>query len=305
MFYLFGELGVNLFFLITGYFMVDGKFSRKKAINMLLEVEFYNLIIIFIANKFGVYTFTETKQYFLMFFPVILDRFWFVTVYIILYLLSPYLNILIDNMTKYQHKKLLIILILIWSIIPTFFGIFYNTTESLLYYSRFIWAIVIYFVGAYIKRYNIKFLEKTANCLICALSSFFIMIITIPIIYHFKNLFLKLGTTEPAYFWPPNTILMFILSISIFCIFLKINIGENRIINKLSSTTLAVYMLHDGYLIPLLWNNIFHNAIHLQSKFSIFYILLSAILIFIVFSLFDLSRQFFVKIINKKIRNLR
>ena len=29
-FYLFGEFGTNLFFLITGYFMVDGKFSIKK-----------------------------------------------------------------------------------------------------------------------------------------------------------------------------------------------------------------------------------------------------------------------------------
>ena len=74
-FYLFGELGVNLFFLITGYFMVDGKFSKQKMVKLLLEIEFYNLITIFIAAKLNIYTFTKTKQYFLIFFPVILNRF--------------------------------------------------------------------------------------------------------------------------------------------------------------------------------------------------------------------------------------
>lgn len=41
-FYMFGELGVNLFFLITGYFMCKGKFSFKKNIrNLFLFFNFY------------------------------------------------------------------------------------------------------------------------------------------------------------------------------------------------------------------------------------------------------------------------
>ena len=45
-FYFLGELGVNLFVLITGYFMVNGKFSSKKLIKLILEVLCMHLILL-------------------------------------------------------------------------------------------------------------------------------------------------------------------------------------------------------------------------------------------------------------------
>ncbi len=161
-FYFFGELGVNLFFLITGYFLVKGKFSIKKFIRLILEVNFYYILtlIVFDIIKNGDVNLHEIFKTYILELPTIFDKYWFFTVYILLYVFSPYLNMFLQSIKKSDYQKLLILLVLIWSIIPTIFGIRLNDTEKLLYYNRFIWAVIIYFIGAYIRIYSIKFFNK-------------------------------------------------------------------------------------------------------------------------------------------------
>ncbi len=302
-FYLFGELGVNIFFLITGYFMVDGKFSLKRLIKILLEVQFYNLLMVLVASLLGLYKFKRIKDIFFLLFPITIGKFWFVTVYVYIYILAPYLNILINNMKKDEHKRLIIIALIICSIIPTLLGVFYNSSEAFPYFSRFIWGVVLYLVGSYIKRYKLSFFEKKKNSIISALTSFSLMLLAIIVIYHFRGFLSKMGLKELSYFWTPNSILMVILSLSLFYLFLKIDIKPNKFINKIASTTLGVYILHDGYFDYYIWQNVFHSATHLDSNFSIFYILISAFIVFTIACLIDLIRQMLDKCLNKIIHH--
>ncbi len=304
-FYMFGELGVNIFILITGYFMINSKFSVKKLICLILEVDFYYIISIFIGQKLGFTQIDTIKDCFLMFFPTILNKYWFITAYIILYILSPYLNILIKNMERKEHKSLIIISLLLWCIIPTFFGIFSNTTENMMYYSRLIWLIVMYLVGAYIKIYPIKIFNKKRKAIIYSIFSYTVMLISIVVINKYKNIFETLGTTEVAYFWPPNTIPMFLLSVSVFEIFLNIKIKCIKIINIMASTTLGIYMIHDGILNRYIWDTIFKTNEHLSNNSwtIILHIISTAIIIFVFGMIIDLVRQFLEKITIKKILN--
>lgn len=48
-----GEFGVNLFILITGYFLINSKFSFKKLIKLILEVNFYYLLTSFVSVSIG------------------------------------------------------------------------------------------------------------------------------------------------------------------------------------------------------------------------------------------------------------
>lgn len=306
-FYMFEELGVNLFILITGYFMVTGKFSVKKLIYLIIEVNFYYLLSILIGQKLGTIQLTTAKDYMMIFFPTIHARYWFITAYIIVYILSPYLNILIQNMKKKEYQRLLMILLLIWCIIPTIFGVFYNTTENMLFYSRLIWLIVMYLVGAYIKLYPIEIFSKKRNSILCTILTFTCMLVSIVIIYKFKNIFEKLGTTEIAYFWTPNTMLMFLLSVSIFEIFLNIKMKSIKIVNIIASTTLGIYMIHDGVLQRYIWDTIFKTTEHLSNNSwkIIIDIMIATIIIFIVGTIIDLIRQFIEKITIKKILDLK
>lgn len=302
-FWLFGELGVNLFILITGYFMINGRFSFKKLILLMMEVLFYYLFSVLISTRVNNWSIQTFKDGFLLFFPVILNKYWFITVYILVYILSPYLNIFIKSMNRKTFLRFIITTLILWCIIPTFFGLFFNSTEKMLYYSRFIWFIIMYCVGAYIKLYSLKSFEKISKCFISALISFLIMLIGIVIIYKFSDVFKKIGTTEIAYFWPPNTLPMFILSISIFEIFLKIKMNSCKIINILASTTLGIYMIHDGVLNRYIWDKIFMTKQHLNNKYFLIYIVGTTIIIYLLGTIVDLIRQLIEKNTIKRILN--
>ncbi len=297
-FYFFGELGVDLFILITGYFCSKSEFSVKKLIKLILEVNFYYLfcVLLTFCFDFGFKVKVDTfKDCFLLFFNVITNKYWFITMYIIAYTLSPYINIIINNISKENYKKLIITLLVIWCIIPTIFGIFYNSTESLLYYNRLIWFMVMYLIGGYIRKYQIKFFEKKKNTYILAIGSFLFMILSIFVFYRYRYFLANLGNTEIAYFWPPNTLPMVLLSISVFEIFLNLKIKNNKLINVVASTTLGIYMVHDGLFYKFIWDKVLKSTDHLYSRYSICYILISTALIFVFGAIIELIRQFIEK----------
>lgn len=52
-FWLLGELGVNLFMLVTGYFLIHSKGTKtSKIILLLAEILFYYLVTFIIASSF-------------------------------------------------------------------------------------------------------------------------------------------------------------------------------------------------------------------------------------------------------------
>ena len=88
---------------------------------------------------------------------------------------------------------------------------------------------------------------------------------------------------------------MFLLSISIFGMFLSLKIKNNKIINTIASTTLGVYLLHDGRLSNFIWGDLLHASSHLNGHFPLLYILLSSLLVFSIGVVIDLIRQFIEK----------
>lgn len=300
-FWMLGELGVNLFFLITGYFMINGKFKVKKLILIITQVFFYHLITIIFANYIGIYEISSFSSLFATFFPLTSNFYWYITAYVLLYILSPYINVLCRAMTKATYQKFLITLLVLYSFIPTFFGAFYNTTESLLYYNRLIWGMIVYFIGAYIKLYSIPLINTKKKSIILACVSALVMIISILIIEKFNNFFAIIGINESAYLWTPNNIPMILLSISIFNIFANLKIKENIFINKLASTTLGIYLLHDGILANWLWKTVFKTKVYQNSPILFFYIIGCGITVFIVGACIDLIRQLIEKNTVKRI----
>ena len=223
---------------------------------------------------------------------------------IIIYLLSPYINKFIISMNKKELEKFLVVVLFIWSFIPTIFGLRFNSSETLLYYSRLIWLIIMYFIGAYIKLYDIKLLNNPEKSLLTAISCFAVMVISIVFMYQCRDIFNMIGTTEYAYLWTPNNIFMLALSVSTFQFFAKLQIKPIKIINVLASTTLGIYMLHDGCFNIFLWRVLFNTKLKLESTNFIFYIFGTTIVIFVIGAIFDLIRKVFEKFTINKILEL-
>jgi len=298
----FGELGVNLFILITGYYLCKSKPSFKKIVLLLFEVFFYNLLNYFIGYKVG---YINSLKELSMIFPVITGKYWFITAYLLIYMLSPYYNKLIDIFKKRDYQKFLIINLIIWCIIPSIFGFFYNSSEELLFYNRFIWLSFMYFVGAYIRMFGVKMLNSFKKSLITFGISLSIMVFSIIIIDEFRDTFFRIGTIDSAYFWTPNNIFMFMLSISFFVFFTKLHIGNNIIINKISSTTLGIYLLHDGRIKKYMWKMWAKSDIYIYENEWFIYTIILVMFIFVLGMLIDMMRQFLEKYSVKKIIDLK
>lgn len=296
-FWLFGELGVNLFMVISGYFMVKSKFRVRKLILLIFEVFFYYLATYIVAASLGVYDLPQSKAgWFQLFFPTIMNKYWYATAYILIYCLSPWLNKSIHAMKQRDLLGLCGVLFAIWSLIPTFFGVFVNSTEGHLYYNRFIWFVVMYYFGAYLRLYPPKLIKSRRMCSLSFVVSFALMCLAIVVIAVFQDMFSKIGLKEWAYFWQPNSLLMFICSVSLFGIFLNLKIPPSRIINKIASTTLGIYLLHDSPLQFFIWKKtLFNLAAFQHSPLLPLLMILCSILVFLVGIAVDLVRQLLEK----------
>lgn len=304
-FYMFGELGVNCFILISSYFLINGTFKKKKLISLLLEVEFYWVLTNIIRIQVGALDSNEVKSIFHWIFPVALNRYWFITAYILLYLLVPYINKFIHALTRDELKKLILILMFIFSVIPTCLSWIYTYIyfEDFVFFNRGIWMLVMYFVGAYIRLYGIHLNSLKKSC-----SAFLLFTICILgfILYINFRLYRGIPTqTPPTYFWSPNSVLMVLWSISIFMIFKYLKIPYIPIINYLAKGTLGIYMLHENALSVWLWQEVFQNATHVNSHYFIIHIMIGAVSIFIVGTIIDQIRRWIFEIVDFIIQSIK
>ena len=111
-----GQIGVGCFVLISGYFMVDQKFTVKRILKTAGTVWFYSisiwliwLITCVLTGRFVIKKIIIEAVF--AFFPILSSHYWFATAYIILLLLAPFFNLLINAMERNQYKYLLICII--------------------------------------------------------------------------------------------------------------------------------------------------------------------------------------------------
>ena len=236
-------VAVNCFVLISGYFLVKSQFKFNKVLNLLSVIFFYSSILTFIVWKFNLVE-VSLKDFIYSVLPITSNRYWFATSYVLLYLISPFLNSSINKMTRLELKKLIIALIILFSVIPTFtfyvdgFGV--NNGYGL------IWFICLYTVSSYLRLYyepnhkkNKWIIYYFMICSILFLTKIFISKLSISIIGRL---------TGSMIFFKYNSILVFLASVFLFLYFLNLKISSKIIIRIslfLSPLSFGVYLVHD------------------------------------------------------------
>lgn len=143
-----GKVGINVFILITGYFMVNSKPNIKKVFILWGELFFYSVVITIIFIIAGIEQFS-IGLVIKAIFPLTMGRHNYLTTYIFLYCLIPYINKLIKKLSKSELNKLIIFLFVVLSIIPTVCEIKLGWVNNT--YSYLLWMIFVYLVGADIR----------------------------------------------------------------------------------------------------------------------------------------------------------
>lgn len=255
-----GKIGVDIFILITGFFMIDSKFKLNSFLKVFLTTLFYSVLFVIIALVFGLDI--PVKHLIQILFPLDKNSYWFIASYLVLYLFIPFINVLLNNISKKQFKYLISLSLVLWSILIT-------------EYSFLCWFFTLYAIGGFIKKCNPP--PEKLNISTFLISSFFILSIFFTIF-----LFSILKNPIKLHNYEMNNILILLLSISIFFIFKELKIPQNKIINYISASVFSVYLIHDNNIIrPILW-----ETIHANYFITVPYFIIMALVIpFVIFIL--------------------
>lgn len=246
-------LSVDTFAILSGYLSWDKeKVKYKRIVELIFICIFYSFIITGIFYAFDLYGVRSLgiRMFFHSLFPALIGRYWYITSYIFLFFMIPYINMFINKMSKEKLKKFLILLFILLSVLPSiFFSIdFFKTSNG---YSPF-WLIYCYMLGAYIGKYYEK--EKINKKMILTLIGCIIMAFLLNCLV--RGLTLILFKELRYDLWFINYISPFIVCASLLMVMItsKININiKSKFITKfiyyLSLCSFAVYIIHSHYLV--------------------------------------------------------
>lgn len=222
--------------------------------------------------------------------PISTEQYWFATNYVLLYILTPYLQLLVKSMSKKQHISLIVFLLFIWCILPT---LLIGSPG----YSNLGWFICIWIIAAYIKIYCDSLSKiNILHGIIC-----FIGIIILTLFTYCIGKNINYIQENIIYLYSDlNKIPTLVCSIVLFIGFKNLKIKNINIVNVFSTCTFGVYLLHDNRFIRyIIWNEIFKNSNYIDSPSLFIRILFSSIVVFISCGLIEFIRS---KLINKIIR---
>ncbi len=255
---------VNVFVLISGYFMAVGKFNIKRLISTVLSVWFYSWLFIAIVKitNFKSTTFEELLKGFL---PISFKQYWFATCYICLYLVSPFLNKLMNALDKKLHFVLIVLLFIIFSVWHDLVPL--SDPMGLSNGYSFVWFIFLYLLAGFIRLYGYTFKErKKFTYILTFFVAVAIMMVARYVMRFIGGKIAEIGSRElVGHFSRYCSILTVISSISIFMLFKTINIKgkfSSKIIGFIAPLTFGVYLIHDNSNIK---GYIFNNLIHTQN----------------------------------------
>lgn len=301
---IFGRIGVDIFVLISAYFMIKSKFTFRKFLVLGGEVYFYS-IIFFIM--FLLFLTPVTPIGFTDIFKSLLPishAYWFITDYIALMIISPFLNKLLNNLSKHDYLILLLLVFIIWSIFPTLTGD--NFT-----YSEMLFFIVLYIMGSFIRLHvNIDKINMKKLVLIF-LVSIFLTYILFSVFASIDPLNqLPTFNKETSIFKKVYSLPVVTASISLLLIFLKRKEFSNKYINYISGSVLGVYLIHSNFLVsPWLWTKFIHIQTYFNSSKLVIISICSIFLVYIVSTAIDILRRITVEklwiyIVDNKLNNI-
>lgn len=228
----FFMVAVNCFVLISGWFGI--KYSFKKILTLNNTLTFWVFVLGALAIWGGLHEIFLRKDI-LMVVPLITKKYWFITIYVALCLLAPYLNILVDAISRKEFKRLLITCICLFVILPSVGALF--NFESVTADSGYgiVNFMLLYLLGRYMRLHRKP--QKSewlylgmylASMTACGL---------------FQIVYSRLLGFEFTTFISYDTFFVFVGAVALFCAFSRMTFS-NKWINTLATACFAVYIIH-------------------------------------------------------------
>ncbi|MCM1495826.1 MAG: acyltransferase [Bacteroides sp.] len=231
-----GQIGNDIFLICSTWFLVDSKCVKVNKIADMVGDCFF--ISVFMLGLFMALGYKFSTVYILkQFFPITFENCWFLTCYLLLYAIHPFLN----HIIKLAHKKSLLCFNLCFFVLYNCVGFIMG--NQLFYFSRLIGFIGLYMLIAYIKLYLPNALSsKKLNLILLAggVCGWIIQLQTTAILG--KNI--SFFSTKMQHWNSFMNPVFICIAISLFNIFRQKEFYSRRI-NNFSSLSLLIYLIHE------------------------------------------------------------
>lgn len=153
------NIGVTCFILISGYYGVQ--FKLKKLVKMecmMISYSLLEILLMYLVMPEQLQGAALLEQLVKSLLPFISRKYWFYSCYVCLMLLSGYIQKLIDALKQEEMKKLLILMIILFGVLPTifYFELIPDNGKGL------VQMIMVYMIGRYIRSYYDRKLQGKA-----------------------------------------------------------------------------------------------------------------------------------------------
>ena len=278
-----GNLGVDIFVMISGYFLCTKKNPTTSLGKLLVQVWFYSVGLFIVCWLGFGYSYAK-KDLLEVFLPTIFSEYWFFTAYFVLLMISPYLNAFLSQGNREGLQKLLFVLVLLWVLIPTF-------TRQGMYGAEIPQFILFYMIGAYFRMHPDNCFQHKRIRMLVTLCSFGLLFSS-TVIFEVIGTRISFFVNQDALLYERRSLLVVGCAVGLFTNAIYAKPFTNRFVNEVAACTFGVYLIHDNPAVrKILWRQLLPNAQFLDSPFLILRILGSAAVVFVCAAGIEYLRQ--------------
>lgn len=284
----------NVFVMIGAWFLVDKQFETNRITKIYLQIATYVIPITIFMMLFQK-SYMGPKEIVRGLFPWGGSPLWFGSVYIEMLLLTPFLNLLLNQI---RRTKILLILLFVINTIPSSF-LFRN---DFFYSGELVWFCFIYLLMGYIKKNKKDSALEKRTCLLGTIGIYFMLLTIYFGVEYVSSVSVQLKKINDSlslstyYIERYHTIPAFFCSVFLFFFFQKTELKYSKVINSISKGCFGVYILHQapGFA-KFMWLEIFKTQEWIDSEFYAIYFAGTVLIIFTAGSIVDLIRRKYVE----------
>ena len=298
---IFGQgsrIAVNGFLILGCYFMAGSTFRGERFLKLWLQ-EFFYTFVLTMAMFFitpGQVSVTAIGWSML---PIMgwNHNHWYITVYLVLILLSPFLNKLFE-LEQPKIKRFLIIATICGAALNSL----YNREDG--YFGCVAWFIYIFLLMGYYKLYLKEKVRGKYIWLCLGVVGYLLLAFAamMPQLMEVQGILARISNLANNFLGDIKTLPNLFVAFCIFVFFSKLEMGSVKWINFFSTSTLAVYIVHQTEAFyPFLWERVFKASAFYTRAVWPLYSLGCIAALFVIVTLIDKIR---VSLLEKNILKL-
>ena len=283
LFGMWGKLGTDIFVLISGYYLVSSQFKLRRILRMVGTVWFYTIGILLCFVLFAHLRPGRTELK-LSFFPLLSSHYWFISFYVLLLLLSPFLNRMLHALDKRMHTALALGLFVLCTVLPEFFHISFAEGSLWLF-------AALYVCGAWCRLYGGQ--GHSARRMLIAAALLLLCVGRVVLVdllgQRSGNMDALIHSTDFMGAYSPFAFALGFLLLRAFASLPPHSWGA---VNLLGSLALGVYLFHGNLLISQgIWQQLFHCSEHVRDPLLFLHALGTVLSLYAAGSVIEWLRQ--------------